>query len=61
LGFKKQEMIFMSKEIDVKRTLIKFLKLPKEKQTLVVGFIEGVQYEEIEAPKEPDKEEVTAV
>ena len=51
----------MSKEIDVKRTLIKFLKLPKEKQTLVVGFIEGVQYEEIEAPKEPDKEEVTAV
>ena len=45
MGFKKQEMIFMSKEIDVKRTLIKFLKLPKEKQTLVVGFIEGVKYE----------------
>ena len=55
----------MNKEIDVKRTLIKFLKLPKEKQALVVGFVDGVQYDGVEKSKEvleeQDKEEVTAV
>jgi len=50
----------MNKEIDVKKTLIKFLKLPREKQVLVVGFVEGVQYEEIETPKEQDKAEAVA-
>ena len=48
----------MSKEIDVKRTLIKFLKLPKEKQALVVGFVEGVQYEGVEKPKESSETEM---
>jgi len=40
--------------IDLDKTLLKFLKLPKEKQILVAGFVEGVQYKEIEKPKEPD-------
>lgn len=32
--------------------LVKILKLPKEKQMLVAGFVEGVQYDEIKKPEE---------
>ncbi len=44
----------MDKKIDAEKVLSRILKLPKEKQALVVGFIEGVQYEEMETQKEPE-------
>ncbi len=50
----------MNTEKDLVRILTKILKLPKEKQALVVGFVEGVQYKEVEKPKEPVKAETVA-